>query len=51
MFVLITSRRLCILAIATEITKATGYWHTGRMDVDEELPNRILNKSPEGTRK
>jgi hypothetical protein len=51
MFVLITPRRYCTAAIATEIKKTTGHGHTGRMDADEGLPNRILNKAPEGTRK
>jgi hypothetical protein len=34
-----------------EIEKTKGNGHTGRMDVDEGLPNRILNNAPKGRRK
>jgi hypothetical protein len=46
-FFLITSRRYCTAEIATEIKKTKGHGRTGRMDVDEGLPNRILNKAPQ----
>jgi hypothetical protein len=35
----------------TEFNKTTGHRHTGRADVNEGLPKRILNESPESNTK
>jgi hypothetical protein len=34
--------------MTTEINKTTGHGHTAKMDANEGLTNRILNKTPEG---